>query len=131
MSKLDAAARQERVQLIAKLPMEARRKIRSDAGLRGDGDLANDAHKAMEPQELVQTDELANSGRLIPKFHRDDAGRKITTYIGDFAAAYGQFMSGGQGVRINRNTYAGKAPDHRPGANGPYPAGTKIDVRKQ
>jgi hypothetical protein len=40
MSKLDAAARDERVRLIAKLPMEARRKIRSDARLRGDGEVA-------------------------------------------------------------------------------------------
>jgi hypothetical protein len=125
MSKLDAAARDERVRLIARLPMETRRKVRNDAALRGDGALADDACRAMEPQQLVQTDELENSGKLYASKHRDEAGRNITTHIGDPMAWMAPFMSGGQVVRVNRNTYAGKASDHLAGAIGPYPAGTK------
>lgn len=43
------------------------------------------------------------AGRLMQHVRRDSAGREITEFTGDFAAAFGPFMAGGYKARLNRN----------------------------
>lgn len=45
----------------------------------------------------------ANSGRLFKTSYRDDAGRKVSEFEGDIAAAFSTFMAPGYTARINTN----------------------------
>lgn len=65
---------------------------------------------AMEPAVFVQIEKVAlkearnnarNSGRLFKTTYRDDAGRKVSEFEGDIAAAFGPFMDPGYKAKLN------------------------------
>jgi hypothetical protein len=95
-----------RAEMFASLPMETLRKVRSDAAARGDGAMADDVHRAMQLRSTMQTPELENCGQLFEHVEppcRENGYRHIIRQTGDFMAAYGSFMTGGQVAKINRD----------------------------
>lgn len=57
---------------------------------------------ALETAVLQQARAAAHhSGRLVPFQHRDDAGRKVTTYEGDPSAWMAPYMLAGKTARVD------------------------------
>ena len=104
------------------------RQIRTVALASDDHMTANAAHTALLAADTVQRPEHATCGKLIPHSYRDDAGRKITTFTGDFMAAFEPFMRPGASGRYNlalrEEALSGKLTSVR------VPAGHKIEIVK-
>ena len=117
------------VNALVPLSIHDLREMRNTAAASGDAVTANACHAAIERGAKIQRPEHATCGELFAHSYRDDVGRKITTYTGDFMAAFSPFMRPGASGKLNlelrEEALSGKLTSVR------VPAGHKLALVKE